>query len=163
MSTFRLDEHGQKRPCPHCRGTDYGWRCHYRSVAQTPLRDSETYWGRQPSDHNDSGLYDHGPQDSAGINTYDLTAETLVGEQMDLDPGFGERLHRQQQQDAVRNVVRYLALTPSVWGLVKLRMKLANTPRERVEEIRDWMEQATRLRKRLIDDSKREAARLRTA
>jgi hypothetical protein len=89
-----------------------------------------------------------------------LVTETIVGEQMDVDPGFGQRLHKQQQRDAVRNVVQYLALTPSVWGLVKFRMALAGTPKDRVEEIRGWMEQAIRLRHRLVAASVLEALRL---
>lgn len=157
MSAFRFDHNGQKLPCPHCRGTDYGWRCHYRSVEKTPTRDSETYWLRKPPDHSDNGLYDHGPDDSAA-SLHELMTDTIAGEQIELDPGYGQRLHRQQGQDAVRNVVQYLALNPSVWGFVKLRMALAGTPRERVMEIRGWMEQATRLRKRLIDESRKAVA-----
>lgn len=160
------DEVGAK-PCPHCstesRGRDFApvgeWRCHVRPVGRTPTRDEPQYpWTRLP-DHGDSGLYQHGPPDTlAGM--HEMVTSQLFREAVVLSDGFGEQLKEWQARDARRNVVQFLALHPHLWGYVKLKMRLAGTPRERVLEIRGWLESARKMRDRLIEASKREAARL---
>lgn len=164
MEHFRAD--GTKRPCPHCSGAvgrDYGWRCHHRSVASTPTRDSAEYWAsrHQPADHTPSGLYLHGPDDT-NATLYEMMTDSVANEVVFVNEDAGKRLYEQQEMANRLKVIDFLALHPHLWGLVKLRMKLARTPRKRVEEIREWLEAAQRKRKGLIEASKREALRLAT-
>lgn len=162
-----MSEQDGRKPCPHCsnesRGRDHAplaeWRCHVRPVGKTPTRDEPLYpWGRL-ADHGDSGLYRHGPPDTlAGM--HDMVTSVLFQEAITLSQGFAEQLREWQARDARRNVVQFLALNPHLWGYVKLKMRLAGTPRERVLEIRGWLESARKMRERLIATSKREAERI---
>lgn len=154
------------RGCPHCstslRERDFGWACHRRSVGNTPTRDSAEYWRRGPlPDHGATGLYLHGPDD-ASATLYDLMTDVLMREQVELDAGFGQRLHQAQAIQSRYNVVQFLALSPHLWGYVKMAMGLAQTPIERRREIRQWLKEAREMRERMIEASKREAARLAT-
>lgn len=153
------------RPCPHCwpRGRDVAplaeWRCHTRSVGKTPTRDSLRYrWGRYP-DHDASGLYQHGPEDSL-VSLYGMMTDVIAHEAIALDAEYGQRLRQWQAKDARHNVVQFLALSPHLWSYVKLSMDLAGTPPARRVEIRRWLKEAKEMRSRMIETSKREVARL---
>lgn len=154
------------RGCPHCssdgRERDFGWACHRRNVGKTPTRDSVEYWRHGPlPDHNAAGLYRHGPEGN-GPTMHELVADALMEEQVELDPGFGQRLHEAQRVQSRYNVVQFLALHPHLWGYVKMSMSLAGTSLDRKREVRQWLKEAREMRQRMIAASKKEAARLAT-
>ena len=92
----------------------------------------------------------------------EMVADTLAQEAIELDAGFGQRLHEWQAADARYNVVQFLALSPHLWGYVKMAMALANTPLARRVEIRQWLKEAREMRGRMVEASKRESLRLAT-
>ena len=157
----------KKRGCPHCstagRERDFGWTCASRQVSKTPLRDDENYWRHGPlPDHGQSGLYLHGPVDSGGISAFDLMTDNAFQEAVELDPGLGQRIHKAQEQASRYNLLQFLALSPSLWPYLKLKMRLVGTPKKQRAEILGWLDEAGRLRGRMVEASKREALRLAT-
>lgn len=84
---------------------------------------------------------------------HDTVTEVLVGQELEQDAGFGERLHDQQRADARRRVVDWLAMNPKMWPYVRLAMGYAQTPKDRKDEIRNWLKAAKRVRARLLEES----------
>jgi hypothetical protein len=103
----------------------------------------------------------NGPDDSSAT-LYDLMTDVLMNEAVELDEGFGQRLHVSQAIQSRYNVVQFLALSPHLWGYVKMAMGLAQTPLARRQEIRQWLKEAREMRGRMVEASKREALRLAT-
>ena len=156
---------GEGRGCPHCtvegRPRDYGWSCHRRVVERTPERGVVGYGvrGVPYADHGDDCLYRHGPG-SEGGSVHDLVTDVLAQEVMELDAGYGARLHGAQTRQSRYNLVQFLALAPHLWGYVKLKMAVEGTPPKQRAEIRQWLKEAREMRVRLIRASEAEAARL---
>lgn len=114
-----------------------------------------------PADHSDAGLYLYGPEGDTPT-LYEMMADAVGNEIVAMNENHGKRLFNQLEQHNRLKVIDFLALNPQLWGYVRIRMRLARTPRKRVEEIREWLEAASRRRTSLIAASKREALRLAT-
>lgn len=154
----------KKRGCPHCstvgRERDFGWTCHSRQVRKTPTRDDAAYWRHGPlPDHSTVGLYAEGP-DSDGSSAFDLMTDAVAQEAMELDEGYGQRLHAQQERASRYHLISFLAMAPHLWPYIRLKMKIAETPKEQRREIQLWLQEAREMRNRLIEASKREALRI---
>jgi hypothetical protein len=86
--------------------------------------------------------------------------DAVANEAMELDAGYGQRLHKAQEQQSRYNLIAFLAMAPHLWPYVRLKMKIAQTPKKQRQEIQLWLQEAREMRNRMIEASKREALRL---
>jgi len=89
-----------------------------------------------------------------------MTDAAFAREAVELDPGYGQRLHFAQERASRYNLISFLAMAPHLWPYVKLKMAVAQTPTGQKVEIFQWLKEAREMRLRMIEASKREAARL---
>lgn len=101
-------------------------------------------------------MYLHGPEDLSRSVSEEV-ADALFDEQVALDSGFAEKVAEAQAIHARYTVVQYLAISPQLWGYVKLAMGYAGTPVERRRMIRQWLKEAKEMRARMIEASLKDA------